>query len=104
MVTTALKKAFKIARPLILNSDQSCQFTSQAYKGFLKENPVRPSMDGKSRWVDNSMVKRWFRTFKYDETYLTQYHNLREARMCIHRYIILRCHSAMLLEIAKTVA
>lgn len=121
MVIIALTKAFKIARSLILNSDQGCQFTSQKYKDFLKKNHVRQSMDGKSRWADNIMVERWFRTFKYDEAYLTQYHNLREARICIHRYIkkynFLRYHSAigdkppaeccypaMLLEIAKTVA
>ena len=28
MVITALKKAFMVAKPIILNSDQGCQFTS----------------------------------------------------------------------------
>ena len=31
MVINALKKAFKVAKPQILNSDQGCQFTSQQY-------------------------------------------------------------------------
>lgn len=78
-------------------------------------------MDGKSRWVDNIMVERWFRTFKYDEVYLTEWHNIREAREAISRYIrdynFERCHSAignvqpatmyypaMLLEAAREVA
>lgn len=27
-------------------------------------------MDGKSRWADNIMIERWFRSFKYEEAYL----------------------------------
>ncbi len=56
------------------------QFTSQEYKEFLKENHVRQSMDGKSRWADNIRIERWFRSFKYEEAYLTEWHNIKEAR------------------------
>ncbi len=83
MVITALKKAFIVAKPVILNSDQGCQFTSNEYMNFLKENQIRQSMDGKSRWADNIMIERWFRSFKYKEAYLTQYNNIREARKAI---------------------
>ena len=58
MVITALKKAFMVAKPVILNSDQGCQFTSNEYMNFLKENQIRQSMDGKSRWADNIMIER----------------------------------------------
>ena len=34
------------------------QLTSQEYKEFLKENHVRQSMDGKSRWADNIRIER----------------------------------------------
>ena len=99
MVINALKKAFKVAKPLILNSDQGCQFTSTEYIAFLKENHIRQSMDGKSRWADNIMIERWFRSFKYEEGYLTQYANIREARAAIksyvHTYNFERCHSAI---------
>ena len=44
-------------------------------------------MDGKSRWADNIMIERWFRSFKYEEAYLTEYANLKEAREAIGRYI-----------------
>ena len=44
-------------------------------------------MDGKSRWADNIMIERWFRSFKYDEAYLTQYNNIREARQAIRSYV-----------------
>lgn len=49
MVITALEKAFKTTKPQILNSDQRCQFTSQRYVDFVKENGIRQSMDSKSR-------------------------------------------------------
>lgn len=80
MVINALKKAFKVTKPQILNSDQGCQFTSQQYIDFVKENGIRQSMDGKSRWADNIIIERWFRSFKYEEAYLTQYSNIKEAR------------------------
>ena len=99
MVITALKKAFMVAKPVILNSDQGCQFTSNEYINFLKENQIRQSMDGKSRWADNIMIERWFRSFKYEEAYLTQYNNIREARKAISKYVHIynfeRCHSAL---------
>ncbi len=92
----ACRKAFQVARPVILNSDQGCQFTSSVYKAFLKENGIRQSMDGKSRWADNVLIERWFRSFKYDEAYLTEWHNIREAKHDIAAYIYTynfeRCH------------
>ena len=99
MVLDALKKAFKVATPLILNSDQVCQFTSNEYIQVLKDNHILQSMDGKSRWADNIMIERWFRTFKYKEAYLPQYNNIKEARKAIKKYIhtynFIRCHSAI---------
>ena len=95
----ACKKAFKVAKPEIMNSDQGCQFTSHEYKDFIRNNGIRQSMDGKSRWADNIMIERWFRTFKYDEAYLTEWHNIKEARTAIaayiHKYNFERCHSAI---------
>ena len=99
LVLDALKKAFKVATPIILNSDQGCQFTSNEYIQFLKDNHILQSMDGKSRWADNIMIERWFRTFKYEEAYLTQYNNIKEARKAIKKYIhtynFIRCHSTI---------
>ena len=87
MVINACKKAFKVAKPLIINSDQGSQFTSDKYIDFIRNNGIRQSMDGKSRWADNIMIERWFRSFKYEEAYLTEYANLKEAREDIGRYI-----------------
>lgn len=95
----ACRKAFQVAKPEILNSDQGCQFTSSEYKAFLKGNGILQSMDGKSRWADNITIERWFRSFKYDEAYLTEWHNIREARRdiaaYIHTYNFERCHSGI---------
>ena len=99
MVINACNKAFKIAKPLIINSDQGSQFTSDKYIAFIRDNGIRKSMDGKSRWADNIMIERWFRSFKYEEAYLTEYANLKEARETIGRYIynynFERCHQAI---------
>ena len=99
MVLDALKMALKTAKPEILNSDQGCQFTSDKYIRFLKEQGIRQSMDGKGRWADNIKIERWFRTLKYDEVYLNEYANMQEARAAIKEYIkkynFERCHSAL---------
>ena len=99
MVINACKKAFKVAKPLIINSDQGSPFTSDKYIDFIRNNGIRQSLDGKSRWTDNIMIERWFRSFKYEEAYLTEYANLKEAREAIGRYIYTynfeRCHQSI---------
>lgn len=99
MVIEALKKAYNVAKPIILNSDQGCQFTSHEYTEFVKNSNVKISMDGKSRWADNIMIERWFRTLKVEEVYLNRYKNIREARThikeFIHNYNFERLHSSL---------
>ena len=73
-VIQAVKDAVAVhGTPAILNSDQGCQFTSNAYKTLLRELRIRQSMDGKSRWADNVMIERWFRSPKTEEIYLNEY-------------------------------
>ena len=99
MVINACKKAFKVAKPLIINSDQGSQFTSDKYIDFIRNSGIRQSMDGKSRWADNIMIERWFSSFKYEEAYLMEYANLKEAWEAIGRYIdtytFERCHQSI---------
>ena len=73
--------------PAIINSDQGCQFTSDDYKALLKSLHIRQSMDGKSRWADNIMIERWFRSLKTEKIYVEEYANERELRICIEDYI-----------------
>lgn len=99
MVRSALEKAFEVAKPEILNSDQGSQFTARDYINLLESNRVKISMDGKSRWADNIMIERWFRTLKYDEVYLKDYENIKDARKQIGSYILLynfeKLHSSL---------
>lgn len=99
MVKRALSKALAISKPEIINSDQGSQFTSNEYIELIESNKIKISMDAKGRWADNIMIERWFRTLKYDEVYLKDYENIREARReiggFIHKYNFVRLHSSL---------
>jgi putative transposase len=67
----ALKEAlFKYGAPEIFNTDQGCQFTSEAFTSVLKTWNVKISMDGKGRFKDNIFIERLWRTLKYERIYL----------------------------------
>ena len=70
----ALKEALlKYGAPEIFNSDQGCQFTSDAFTSVLTTWNVRISMDGKGRFKDNIFIERLWRTLKYERIYLKAY-------------------------------
>jgi putative transposase len=70
----ALKEAlFKYGAPEIFNTDQGCQFTSEAFTSVLKTWNVKISMDGKGRFKDNIFIERLWRTLKYERIYLRTY-------------------------------
>lgn len=81
-----LTHALQIAVPDIHNSDQGSQFTSADYLGVLKHYPVKISMDGRGRAMDNIFTERLWRTIKYEEVYLQDYQSPREARESLTRY------------------
>lgn len=80
----ALSKDFKAK---IVNSDQGCQFTSQAWVEALTKQDIQISMDGKGRCLDNIPIERFWRTLKYEEVYLKTYDSVPEARKAIKEYI-----------------
>ena len=69
----ALEEALRVSTPEIFNSDQGCQFTSEAFTSVLLEHNVQISMDGKGRCWDNIFIERLWRTVKYEEVYLNEY-------------------------------
>lgn len=89
----------RFGTPSILNSDQRSQFTSNEYKQLLKGLHIRQSMDGKSRWADNIMIERWFRSLKTELIYINEFRSPRELRQSIRSYIDdynrLRPHEAL---------
>jgi putative transposase len=44
---SCLKRAFKQAKPDIINSDQGGQFTNEDYINLLQDEEIKVSMDGK---------------------------------------------------------
>lgn len=60
-------------KPKIFNTDQGSQFTSDIFTGFLEENHIIISMDGKGRATDNIFIERLWRSVKYEHVYLHAY-------------------------------
>jgi len=94
-----LANALRTATPLIHNSDQGSVFTANAYTQMLVNARVQISMDGKARCFDNIFTERLWRTIKYEEVYLKDYLNPREAKRSLGEYILYyntkRLHSAL---------
>lgn len=83
----ALENALMIATPEIFNTDQGSQFTSLSFVKRLEEKQIRISMDGRGRAMDNIFTERLWRSLKYEEVYLKDYQNIREAKQGIGGYL-----------------
>ena len=83
----ALDEALDKGKPEIFNTDQGSQFTSIDFTGKLKDAGVKISMDGKGRVFDNIFVERFWRTVKYEEVYLKEYRQVRDALDGIGSYM-----------------
>ena len=86
MVINAVKKAFAINIPDILNSDQGSQMTSAEYINLLKSKGIKISMDGRGRVFDNIFTERLWRNVKYEEVYLKEYQSPKDARENLDEY------------------
>lgn len=85
----ALDEALRCyGKPDIFNSDQGCQFTSEAFTGRLLDNGIRISMDGKRRWIDNVFIERLWRSLKYEEVYIKAYESVKQAELEIGTYFL----------------
>ena len=86
--TEALAEALaQYGRPKIFNTDQGCQFTSQDFTQVLEQAPVRISMDGKGRWMDNVFIERLWRSLKYECVYLHDFQDGAQARQTIGTWL-----------------
>jgi len=83
----ALEEAIAVyGIPAIFNTDQGCQFTSEAFTGTLERYGIRISMDGVNRALDNIFVERFWRSLKYEDIYLNDYRTLVELKNGLARY------------------
>ena len=64
-------------------------------------------MDGKSRWADNIMIERWFRSLKTECIYIEEFDTERALQRIIDRYICqyneVRPHESLDYETPDTV-
>jgi len=72
--------------PEIFNTDQGCQFTSEAFTGVLKSHDIAISMDGRGRALDNIFVERLWRSVKHEDVYLKGYVNMPELQLGLTEY------------------
>lgn len=86
-VLNACKNALKQAYPEIMNGDQGSHFTSSKYTSLFIEAGSRISMDHRGRAYDNIFIERLWRSLKYENIYLQDYQNPREARIGIRSYL-----------------
>lgn len=72
--------------PVIVNTDQGRQFSSQDFVDAVNACGARQSMDGRGCWRDNVFVERLWRSVKYEEVYLHGYDSVSAARAALGRY------------------
>jgi putative transposase len=72
--------------PEIFNTDQGCQFTSDAFTGVLKLHDIAISMDGRGRALDNIFVERLWRSVKHEDVYLKGYVNIPGLQLGLTEY------------------
>ena len=82
----ALRKAFRISKPEIFNTDQGPQFTSVDFTDLLENEGIKVSMDGRGRVYDNIFVERLWRSVKYEEIYLHDYQTVPAAKSQLSAY------------------
>jgi putative transposase len=83
----ALKMALGLGIPIIINSDQGCQFTSELWVDELVKFAIKVSMDGKGRCKDNIYIERFWRSIKYEAIHLNEYKCFTELYNGVKEYI-----------------
>lgn len=72
---------------IIFHSDRGSQYASEAYRNFLKNYNVKPSMSRRGNCYDNCYVESWFASFKKEWLYRSIYTTERELRSLVFEYI-----------------
>jgi len=102
----ALESALLKGKPVIINTDQGCQFTSEEWVTFLKEKEIQISMTGKGRCLDNVYIERFWRNLKREKFYLFEYGSIKELKKDIAEYMDFynneRPHQSLKHRIPKT--
>ena len=73
-------------QPVIFNTDQGSQFTSEAFLNVLRGRGIQISMDGQGRWRDNVMIERLWRSLKYECVLLQAFKDPHDARQRVGKW------------------
>lgn len=85
---SALEDAIlKYGTPVILNSDQGSQFTSESWVKTLAHYKIKISMTGIGRCTDNAYIERLWRAFKYEGSYLYQWNTVEDLKANIPKWV-----------------
>jgi len=83
-----LEEAFaRYGTPVIINTDQGSQFTTEEFTDNVLAKGCELSMDGRGAWPDNVFVERVWRSVKYERVYLKAYDSVSAARADIADYM-----------------
>lgn len=72
---------------VIFHSDRGSQYASEAYRNFLKNKEIKPSMSRKGNCYDNAYVESWFASLKKEWIYRSFYSTEAELRGLVFEYI-----------------
>lgn len=90
LVLNALDGAMKKVGPnaeVIFHSDRGSQYASEAYRKFLKNKNIKPSMSRRGNCYDNAYVESWFSSLKKEWIYRKSYSTESELKALIFEYI-----------------
>lgn len=90
LTLAALRMALDTRRAppgLIHHSDRGVQYAPSDYTGLLIEHDIQISMSRVANPYDNAQCKRFIRTLKYEEVYLSDYDTLAEARTSVKHFL-----------------
>ena len=90
LVLNALDSAMRKLGPdaeVIFHSDRGSQYASEAYRNFLKNKNIKPSMSRKGNCYDNAYIESWFASLKKEWIYRSKYSTAEELRGLVFEYI-----------------
>lgn len=96
---SAMKKVGADAE-VVFHSDRGSQYASEAYRNFMNNKNIKPSMSRKGNCYDNAYVESWFSSLKKEWIYRHHYSTEQELRSLVFEYIEVwynrkRKHSAL---------
>lgn len=72
---------------IIFHSDRGSQYASEAYRTFLENKNIIPSMSRRGNCYDNAYVESWFSSLKKEWIYRMDYSTESELRNLVFEYI-----------------